>query len=91
MSAGYSETYPAWMYLSIQDGTLAGTATTQVAPTYKRDEREEHLIILAVGEWRKLGQLPFIKTFFRNNRKGGYRKLTFAHVRQAQRYVWCTF
>ena len=28
--------------------------------------------------------------FIRNNRKEGYRKLTFAHVRQAQCCVWCT-
>ena len=27
----------------------------------------------------------------RDNRKGGYRKLTFAHVRQAKRWVRCTF
>ena len=27
----------------------------------------------------------------RKNRKGGYRKLTFAHVSQAQRCVRCTF
>ena len=30
-------------------------------------------------------------SFIRNNQKGGYRKLTLAHVRQAQRCVRCTF